>query len=241
VHYLNELVPYLAGAASAFAAQFLIQVFVDPRVESRKRRDERWEKDVIDLGDLLTGPLRDAAQKVHSEQLLLLGACDFPAGTMDPPEKREMRERAISEQKQKTRDAVGAFVDLVHTRVDWMMQKVIGFRTDSKTTLPFMRAIISYSLIVSSIALLQADEVSVADLEQAWSTEWEHRTEMISQVKALALQPHAPRKSRQWQLQRARGRIAGVMRGSAWLRRPLRPEANVVEEPPAVGAQSEAR
>src|SRR5580692_5252104 len=55
VHWMNVLVPYLAGAGSTLAVDFLIQVYVKPRTEGRSRRDERWERDVLDLGSLMAG------------------------------------------------------------------------------------------------------------------------------------------------------------------------------------------
>jgi hypothetical protein len=76
-----------ACAASAFVAQFLIQVYVVPLVETPKRRLERWEQDVLDLGELLSGRVRDAARQAESEQVRfsfsrkMLGNPDFDPET----------------------------------------------------------------------------------------------------------------------------------------------------------------
>jgi hypothetical protein len=43
-----------------------IQLWIVPRVERRKRREERWERDVLALGELLTAEvpaLATAAQR----------------------------------------------------------------------------------------------------------------------------------------------------------------------------------
>jgi hypothetical protein len=103
VHWASVLVPYLAGAASTFAAQYLIRVLVDPRVEGRRRGDERWEATVLDLGELLSGPVSRAAQEALASHLLLRAMRDFPVPTMGPDPGRERREQATWEQMLKAR------------------------------------------------------------------------------------------------------------------------------------------
>jgi hypothetical protein len=51
------LLPYLIGAAFAFVVEYLVQVYVVPRVQMRRQREDRWVEDVRDLGELLS-PLK---------------------------------------------------------------------------------------------------------------------------------------------------------------------------------------
>ena len=44
--WLAPIVAVLIGALAALAAQLVIQLYVVPRVETRKRREDRWERDV---------------------------------------------------------------------------------------------------------------------------------------------------------------------------------------------------
>ena len=48
---------FVVGTATAL----LIQLYVVPRVETRKRREDRWERDVRELSELLTTLLSDRA------------------------------------------------------------------------------------------------------------------------------------------------------------------------------------
>jgi hypothetical protein len=60
----STLLPYLLGAASAFIAQYLVQAYAVPLTDTRARREERWEKDVLDYGDLLTTSVRPGYQGI---------------------------------------------------------------------------------------------------------------------------------------------------------------------------------
>jgi peptidoglycan biosynthesis protein MviN/MurJ (putative lipid II flippase) len=59
---MTLLVTFLVGAATALVVQLVIQLYVVPRVETRKRRKDRWERDVRELGELLTTSVGSRAQ-----------------------------------------------------------------------------------------------------------------------------------------------------------------------------------
>jgi hypothetical protein len=54
---MKVLLPYLIGAAFAFVVEYLVQVYVVPRVQMRRQQEDRWVADVRDLGELLS-PLK---------------------------------------------------------------------------------------------------------------------------------------------------------------------------------------
>lgn len=51
---MKVLLPYLIGAAFTFVVEYLVQVYVVPRVQMRRQREDRWVEDVRDLGELLS-------------------------------------------------------------------------------------------------------------------------------------------------------------------------------------------
>jgi hypothetical protein len=241
VHVVTDLVPFLAGIASGFIVQFLIQVYIVPRTESRKRRDERWEKDVIDLGDLLTGPVTSAARQARADQTLLRAMRDFPAGTLAPEETRERRQRAIWEQSQKARDATNAFTELVHSRVDWVTQKVAGFVPDSAAVVPFFGASAIYSLHLWKLAAHETEGLNAAALEDLWKADADRRLKLIGEVRDLAALRHAPRKSRRWQLWRLRKRISAAgARAALQARHRFGPDGGEPDQEPSVPAAGDS-
>ena len=42
---MKVLLPYLIGAAFTFVVQYLVQVYVVPRVQMRRQREDRWVED----------------------------------------------------------------------------------------------------------------------------------------------------------------------------------------------------
>ena len=67
--WVTPIVTVLIGAAAALAVQWVIQTYFVPKVESRKRREDRWERDVRELGDLLTTLVRRHANEAYLRQL----------------------------------------------------------------------------------------------------------------------------------------------------------------------------
>jgi hypothetical protein len=121
---VKDLLPYLAGAASAFVVQFLIQVYVVPLTETRKRRLERWEQNVLSAGELLTGRISDLAGAAQSAQQKLRWPTAmkdaFPAAILDP----EGFAGYVGKLKEEARTATRALNDQVVFRSEWQMERV---------------------------------------------------------------------------------------------------------------------
>jgi hypothetical protein len=64
----EALAPFLIGAALTLAVQIVLQFFITPRVDTRTRRSERFKRNVLDLGELLTSELEARAQQARLEQ-----------------------------------------------------------------------------------------------------------------------------------------------------------------------------
>jgi hypothetical protein len=143
---------------------------------------------------------------------------------MDPPEKREARDRLIWEQREKARQSSAAFTELVRSRADWLADRVIESRMDSKMIVPLVQASYLYRLHVLRLGFHDVSELSALELDKTWRTEHERRLALVRRVKELALLPHTPGKSRLRQLARVRRRMASVF--SSALRR-IRPDASV--------------
>lgn len=220
MHWMPVLLPYLAGAGSAFAVDFLIQVYVKPRTDRRARRDERWERDVLDLGSLMAAEVSTAAQRARGDQFLYRAMRDFPVPTMrgDPEQERRQqeisarREREIWEQRQKAVASTDAFTELVRSRVRWTADMVIDFEPRTPVIVAFVRAAYLYQLQVQRLVTSATFELPADSLEETWAEEGKWRLGTIFELKALARLRHAPRVSKRWQLLRARRRAVALTR-----------------------------
>jgi hypothetical protein len=209
---VKDLLPYLVGAASAFVVQFLIQVYVVPLVETRKRRLERWEKDVLDLGDLLSGRVRDAARQAMSDQFAwrsaekMVSAPDYDQTTMDA-----YRLKCSVDAREATRN----FKDLVGFRAEWLMDRISLYRPSDQVS-KFTKAHLRYRM-----HLLKLSDIEWRELpDEGWDTWWTDQNsllyELILDLRWLATVRHPLRLSWPARLRnaqyRAERRLAKIRR-----------------------------
>lgn len=198
------LLPYLLGAASAFGVQYLIEIYIVPRVDSRKRREERWEKDVLDLGELLSTSAGQLAGDANAAQWLFQMASSG-----------QWQEGAdqLSKLRGDAREATDRYTELIHVRASWLANRVSDFHASSDAIVKFHPAWRRYVLQTLNIEAIKYGEVPEADFEAYWKDDRERRSDLLSQVKALARLRHPPRASWRRQIRNVRRTIAaGVKR-----------------------------
>jgi hypothetical protein len=111
--WLTLLVPYLVGAATALAVQLVVQLYIVPRVETRKRREDRWERNVLELGELLTSLLDRRASEAKVEQGIFR---DMRQLESEPGPDQARLAKFREEQGRTAQQATWAFSELVTTR-----------------------------------------------------------------------------------------------------------------------------
>ena len=187
---VSILVPYLIGAATTLIVQVVIQLYVVPRVETRKRREDRFERNVLELGELLT---TEASQHAFSARLEQATFRAFRQRQHDPLVDQTKLARGIEEQGQKARQATWDFIGFVRTRIYWIAERIFNFAS-SDSLADFQIASMRYVLKAQKVAGWSPDDVSTDDaFEEAWDAEREARNELIEQAKLLANLPHPPR------------------------------------------------
>jgi len=112
----------LLGALLTFLAPIAVQRIIVPKVDARKRREERWERDVLALTELLTievPPLARSAQiatGVLQEVNLAVLVKDADPGRRD----RLMREPAKG-----ARASMDAYSDAIEVRGDGLADRIV--------------------------------------------------------------------------------------------------------------------
>jgi hypothetical protein len=120
----------VVGAILALLASLFVQAVVVPRIEARKRREQRWESDLRDLGELLTSKeLTDAARAARNDIwfLLTLRTGDAADNNMNADQWADLVRRTEEEAKAASR----AFSDLVRDRIRWLVSRVVPLEPDS--------------------------------------------------------------------------------------------------------------
>lgn len=175
----------------------LVQLYIVPRVETRKRREDRWERNVLELGELLTTQVGRLAQEARSEQSMMRFLYRDLEGLADIDQK--LLEKDRRESGPKARQATEDFHDLVNTRVDWLEDRIRSFTSPGPPVIgEFDSAARTYWLAAMTLLCTPPDLDTRTDdvFDREWTREREARTGLISQVKRLADLPHPPRVQR---------------------------------------------
>jgi leucyl aminopeptidase (aminopeptidase T) len=188
----SQLVTFLAGAASALGVQLVVQFWIVPKVETRKRREDRWERDVRELGELLTTSLTSLANEVHAAQLVYREVRDEQSDRYDPA--------LVARQARDAEQAMFAYGSLIGTQVDWLIGRVISPSPKAQEIARLQRAARDYRMRAVFVRVLpeQDDRADTAFHEQ-WDKESNAREALIRQVVLLADLTHPPRRSRRRQ------------------------------------------
>jgi hypothetical protein len=98
---MTDLSSLLLGAAATLATTTFIQLWVVPRVESGKRREDRWERDVITLSEFLAFEYADAQSAVTGAMYERALLADFkPTDHTDPARLQARRAEAQREARE---------------------------------------------------------------------------------------------------------------------------------------------
>jgi hypothetical protein len=213
----HDIWPYLAGASATLAAQAMLQLWIVPRVESQKRRLERWENDVLSAGELLTGKVSDLAGAARDAQQNLRWTREmrdtFPTAIRDPEGFQSELERI----KEAARTATRALNDQVVFRSDWRIERVTMYRNAGDLVVAFTRASLLYSMHLLTPMVDDWSDLPDEDFDAWWKKERELRSRLVNAVRHLAYDKRPLRTSWRMRLRRAKYRTR-----SWWWRKIMR-------------------
>lgn len=111
---VDKAFPVLIGALAALIGSVVVQLFIVPAVEIRKRREQRWEQDVREMGELLTFDLSRAVRtfyfRLHAAAIVIGPRTDANARLFDKHE-REVK-------------AAAADLNAAGLRLEWLGQRI---------------------------------------------------------------------------------------------------------------------
>lgn len=145
----EEVFPVIVGAIVALAGSVFVQLWLIPRVDTRKRREQRWEEDVLALGQLLTF---EHPSLVNGWRAGLhgLGRVAQAAGELDGDEWSA----AHLQQHEKLRSAHQVFQAL-RVRIDWLSDRVMSLAPRSPALQDFGELSRRYSVQYAQLIRLE--------------------------------------------------------------------------------------
>ena len=172
------------GAVIALVGTLFVHLVIVPRVDARRRREERWEQDVLNLGGYLTDVVGERARAAESTAgMVVFWASKEVEEATDP----EGRKEALARAKRDSREVSRAF-DECHARVRWLCDRVTGFNT-AVSDLMVLGIAASVWERRAMLARMQEymDDVDPDQLSNAWTSERKTREALVDKVKHLAL------------------------------------------------------
>lgn len=119
----DRLWPLLVTATLTLAAAVAVQLLFVPRVERRKRSEQRWEEHVAALGELLTIDLPNVARDYSFALRTVVWANDPPDG-VDVTQWNDLQRRAKIEL-----DSTREKLEHIKARTTWLTNRVAPGKT----------------------------------------------------------------------------------------------------------------
>lgn len=199
---VGTLETLLVGALLTLAAQALLQLVVIPKVEARKRREDRWEKDVLAMGELLTAELPAVASAAMTASIRHA----YVRSQVNGKEAAGDIAAAADEEFEATFGSNSAawlaFDSLSGVRVPWLTKRIVALAPTAAPVKALERAALGYRaarerLFPLAVSGLQwgTEDVSIHELDAAWQAEVNARRGLLAVTELLLTLPHPPRRS----------------------------------------------
>lgn len=198
MHVVSVLVPYLIGAATTLAVQWVIELGIRPRADSRRRREERFERDVLTLGELMT----TTAGEKSGDACVALGVWRDLRATPD------ISQNVLDEVSEEARRKTSDYSELFFTRITWLADRITAFMPNADDLQALRNSFRTYAVQVLLVTSRAVEDNSPEDkFEERWDDERYLRREFINQIKKLANMQHPPRTTQRHRIKQIRQRI----------------------------------
>jgi hypothetical protein len=184
--WLTLLATFLVGSAAALASQWVVQIYIVPKVEKRKRREDRWERDVRELGELLNMSLSGLAEEAHGAQWMVRELQREASDEYDP--------RLVAQQARDAQQAIWAYGNLIGNQVDWLIGRVRSINRKAPEIVRFHDVAGDYHRRAVMVRVAPGEDDNRPDtvFDDVWEKERAARKALIEQVEVLADLPRPP-------------------------------------------------
>jgi hypothetical protein len=186
--------PVFLGAAFAFLFSLAIQLIVVPRVEARKRREERWERDVLTLGELLTAELPSLASKARTDAYVMHMISTDLAEAEDVDSGR--RDRVVKDLQEGARESMARYQAVADVRIGWLVDRIVSLDPAAAELRLLEGHWISFDLASKSFSLWDWPDLDFSEdkFNRAWERQKKGLSDLTTAVVKLASLPHPPRR-----------------------------------------------
>lgn len=188
----DTLIGVLIGGGLTLGTHTYIQLVVVPKVDARRRREDRWEKNVLTLGDILTQELPPIAAAARSDQWRLNWThVEFKDKPGIDPTKLESAQR---DHREKASESTARFKALALSRVAWIGERIIELAPTEPPLRDFTVKLVSFRLASMTCGQYDYpdDNFDESKFEDRWKRQHEKTDDLVSAVEQLAKAPRPP-------------------------------------------------
>jgi hypothetical protein len=193
-----EVGGFVAGAGITLSTQVLLQFYVTPRVEARKRREDRWERDLVELTDLVAGELTKRANAASNSVNAYMYGLSRINDPDNPATKTPQMQELVAGWQAEAEATQSAFDDVAEGRVRLLLERVTKFSPGSRELAHAEQRSRGYQIAAmmtrSWTFFKHFDELPDGDkVERQWEDEHRKRQDLIKALAPLSGRPMPPR------------------------------------------------
>lgn len=180
------LLPAAIGAILTLIIQYIVQVYVIPRTEKRKRKEARWEERVDLLGEVLTTEFAEAAQEYRVGLGILADLYKEEQAALDEQADVGQIHSLIKTWQGQTSKAREEYNKQL-TRVRWLCKRITSTDQYGPETRKMLLLGIEISIADTEIyGLLSGESHDTAAVEEFFKKEQKARSEILKITEKLA-------------------------------------------------------
>jgi hypothetical protein len=185
-----EVVAVLIGAVIALVAQW----FISPTIERRVRAHERWENDVLRLGELVSNDLRKARWELRAQFNRWSAFQDLDAVRSPGGVSETFITTGLEQVDEDASSVATTFNELIQVRLRWLVNRVlVGLPSDRTLEARWFL----YETAATDVIVTWAwDPAKRNELEAKWDHEETERQKLLTVVEELSMSIGPPRGTR---------------------------------------------
>lgn len=179
----------LLGAVLAFIATLIVQFFVAPFADARRRRDEQWFSDVRALMELIGGDVRGQLKSIQATDALRSMRLDADFDATDPKLLRFLDEIERDHRER------GAELNRLLTRGSWLSDRILSVDESNPDLMSLHTHWQMARILLRAEAYRPESEVLLeAEQAQSWRKGETRLNEAESHLRCLSKRARPPRK-----------------------------------------------
>lgn len=186
----DRLLLIVLGALFAFVFSMAIQLWIVPRVDRRKRREERWERDVLALGEVLTAEVPALATAAQRDAYVMQRLHKDYADSDSP-------EDILRKTQEDASESIARYKAAARVRGAWLVDRIVSLDRAAVELAELERRWTRFNHQAAMCTFWNVPDRDFTDdkFDGDWERQDKALSELTAEVTTLARRSHPPRRS----------------------------------------------